>query len=44
MFSISSDTELTVALLGKMINKFRIEVEPKLRKYKNYYDGIQAIL
>ena len=27
-----------------MINKFRVEVEPKLRKYKNYYDGIQAIL
>lgn len=27
-----------------MINKFRINVEPKLQKYKNYYDGIQAIL
>lgn len=27
-----------------MINRFRINVEPKLNKYKNYYDGIQAIL
>lgn len=27
-----------------MINHFRTNVEPKLIKYKNYYDGIQAIL
>lgn len=27
-----------------MINRFRINVEPKLHKYKNYYDGIQLIL
>ena len=27
-----------------MINKFRINVEPKLNRYKNYYDGIQKIL
>ena len=27
-----------------MINRFRMNVEPKLTKYKNYYDGIQAIL
>lgn len=27
-----------------MINRFRINVEPKLTKYKNYYDGIQLIL
>lgn len=27
-----------------MINKFRINVEPKLNKYKNYYDGLQQIL
>jgi SPP1 family phage portal protein len=26
-----------------MINRFRVNVEPKLNKYKNYYDGIQAI-
>ena len=27
-----------------MFNRFKLEVEPKLRRYKNYYDGIQAIL
>lgn len=27
-----------------MINHFHINVQPKLNKYKNYYDGIQAIL
>lgn len=27
-----------------MINRFRINVQPKLNKYKNYYDGIQSIL
>ena len=27
-----------------MINRFRVNVEPKLHKYKNYYDGIQLIL
>ena len=27
-----------------MINKFNIEVQPRLTKYKNYYDGLQAIL
>lgn len=27
-----------------MINRFRINVEPRLRKYKNYYDGLQVIL
>lgn len=27
-----------------MINRFRINEEPRLRKYKNYYDGVQAIL
>ena len=44
MFYINKETELSIALLQKMINKFRICVEPKLNKYKNYYDGIQAIL
>lgn len=43
MFYLNRDTELTVELLYKMINRFRLEVEPKLRKNKNYYDGIQAI-
>jgi SPP1 family phage portal protein len=44
LFYINRDTELTVALLQKMINRFRVNVEPRLNKYKNYYDGLQAIL
>jgi SPP1 family phage portal protein len=44
MFYLNKNIELNGLLLGKMINKFRIEVEPKLNKYKKYYDGIQAIL
>lgn len=44
MFYLNKETPLNGALLSKMINKFRVEVEPKLNKYKKYYDGIQAIL
>ena len=44
MFYLNKDKELDVQLLQKMINKFRVNVEPKLQKYKNYYDGIQTIL
>lgn len=44
MFYINKKTELNIELLQKMINKFRVNVEPKLNRYKNYYDGIQAIL
>ena len=44
MFYINKDTELTTTLLQKMINRFRVNVEPKLHRYKNYYDGIQSIL
>lgn len=44
MFYLNKEAELNAALLQKMISKFRLEVEPKLNKYKNYYDGIQAIL
>lgn len=44
MFYLNKNTELSVELLNKMINKFKIEVQPKLEKYKKYYDGIQAIL
>lgn len=44
MFYLNKETQLNGALLGKMINKFRVEVEPKLNKNKKYYDGIQAIL
>ena len=44
MFYINKDTELDIQLLQKMINRFRVEVEPKLNKYKNYYDGLQSII
>ena len=44
MFYLNKDMELTTDLLQKMINRFRLNVEPKLNKYKNYYDGLQAIL
>lgn len=44
MFYLNKNTELDIKLLNKMINHFSINVEPKLQKYKNYYDGIQAIL
>lgn len=41
---MQKDKELTVELLQKMISSFRLNIEPKLTKYKNYYDGIQTIL
>ena len=44
MFYINKNAELTTALLSKMINRFRLNVEPKLHRYKNYYDGLQNIL
>lgn len=44
MFYINKDKELTIDLLQKMINKFRLSVEPQLTKYKNYYDGLHTIL
>ena len=44
MFYVSSKTVLNIELLQKMINRFRVNVEPRMKKYKNYYDGIQAIL
>jgi SPP1 family phage portal protein len=44
MFYLNRNKELTVELLQKMINKYRISVEPALTRYKNYYDGKQAIL
>lgn len=44
MFYVNKDTELTVSLLQKMINRFYVNEQPRLNKYKNYYDGIQAIL
>lgn len=44
MFYLNKNIELTKELLYKMIGTFTLNVEPKLTKYKNYYDGIQAIL
>ena len=44
MFYLNKDTELDITLLNKMINRFRLNIQPRLEKYKNYYDGIQAIL
>lgn len=44
MFYLNREAELNVELLQKMINRFHINVEPKLEKNKNYYDGVQAIL
>lgn len=44
MFYLNSNQELNTELLSKMIERFNINVQPKLTKNKNYYDGIQAIL
>ena len=44
MIYLSRETELTNSLLKKMLDRFNVETVAKLNKYKNYYDGIQAIL
>lgn len=44
MFSLNKDIILDAALLQKMIGRFNLNVKPSLKRYKNYYDGIQAIL
>jgi SPP1 family phage portal protein len=44
MFYLSKDQMLTIELLQKMIDRFREAVKPRLERYKNYYDGVQAIL
>lgn len=44
MFYVNKETDLSIDLLQKMINRFNIEVVPRLKRYKNYYDGAQAIL
>lgn len=44
MTYLNREAQLNVELLQKMINRFRIDVEPKLNRNKQYYDGIQAIL
>lgn len=44
MFCIGKDNELSLEILHKMISKYNLEVMPVLKKYKNYYEGIQQIL
>lgn len=44
MFYISKETELTEGLLHKFLNKFIKDVQPTLKRYKNYYDGKHDIL
>lgn len=44
MFYINRNTELTPALLQKIINKFNFSVLPKLQKWDNYYKGNHIIL
>ena len=44
MFYLNRETVLGADLLQKMINRFRMNEEPRLKRYKNYYDGVQAIL
>ena len=44
MFYLNKETPLGAELLAKMINRFRLNVEPRLNKYKRYYDGLQNIL
>lgn len=44
MIYINKDTQMTAGLLQKMIQHFMCNVQPKLKKYKDYYDGSQLIL
>lgn len=44
MFYLDRERELTPELLFKMLTRFQLNVLPKLEKYKNYYEGIHAIL
>jgi SPP1 family phage portal protein len=44
VFYIAKETELTTELLHKYINEFVLNVQPKLQKWKNYYDGKHNIL
>ena len=44
MFYLNKNVVLDTTLLRKMINRFVLNEKPRLEKYKNYYDGIQAIL
>ena len=44
MFFLNKDIALNVELLNKMISRFNTSVKPKIQRYENYYNGVQAIL
>lgn len=44
MYYISKETELTAELLHKYINDFVLNRQPKMKKWKDYYNGKQDIL
>ena len=44
MFYLNRGEDLTAEILKKMFQRFNQVELPRLKKYKNYYDGIQAIL
>jgi SPP1 family phage portal protein len=44
MYLLSKETELNEALLQKVIENFKLNEQPRLKKWKNYYDGKHAIL
>lgn len=44
MLYLDKMRDLTPELLFKLLNYFQLNVQPRLEKYKNYYDGIQSIL
>lgn len=44
MFFLNENEPLTVELLNKMINRFHTTVKPRIQRYENYYNGVQAIL
>lgn len=44
MFYLNREVELTGSLLHKMISRYNLNVLPRLKKYKDYYDGLHAIM
>ena len=44
MFYLNKYIELDATLLNKMISRYNLNVLPRLKKYKDYYDGLHAIM
>ena len=44
MIYLDKNTELTTDLLHKIINRFVMNVQPKLQRWENYYNGKHDIL